>query len=384
MAIRSVSELLPRPFEELTLEDVPDLLVRTGEERETLFFERKAKVTSESLAKSCAAFANTMGGLLVIGVADTDDEVVGIAKSAVEAQVWVKDMLRGHLLPLPPFRARWMPIDPEEEGRGILLVLVAESSTTPHLLTRRGAIYVRNPGSSDPAPLADQRLLLELIARGERAEERATREALESAQATSPPALASWSFFAAVPTGVDPDHRARLFSPSGASRALRVLYDVYGDTPSRSQTFASAPKYSQHQVLFQRTVPEDFTTCFEVAVASHDGAVGVGHGYKADQSDGLVEETLVTQVKSALEAVRNFILDLGGHGDLRVAWYFKLPETRRIHFGKPGTTTGALDLVVERPATLEPDERLDHTLVAELVAEVARAGGVGPRDNELG
>ena len=63
MALRSVAELLPAEFDELTLEHVPDLLVRAGEERETIFFERKSSVSNESLAKACAAFANTLGGL---------------------------------------------------------------------------------------------------------------------------------------------------------------------------------------------------------------------------------------------------------------------------------------------------------------------------------
>src|SRR5207249_1110110 len=53
-------------------------------------------------SKSCAAFANTAGGLLLVGVADGSDELVGTEQESAEAQVWVKDVLRGHLLPLPP------------------------------------------------------------------------------------------------------------------------------------------------------------------------------------------------------------------------------------------------------------------------------------------
>jgi hypothetical protein len=57
-------------------------------------------------------------------------------------------------------------------------VLVESSSTTPHLLIRKGAIYVRNPGSSDPVPIADQGLLFTLMERGEAARERARQEAV--------------------------------------------------------------------------------------------------------------------------------------------------------------------------------------------------------------
>jgi len=40
-----------------------------------------------------------------------------------------------------------------------------------------------------------------------------------------------------------------------------------------------------------------------------------------------------------------------------------------------------IDLIAERPASLEADGRRDHTLIADLVAEVVRAGGEGPQDS---
>jgi predicted HTH transcriptional regulator len=54
------------------------IIKAVGEERESLFFERKESVSAASLAKSCAAFPNTHGGLLLVGVDDTSDEVIGI------------------------------------------------------------------------------------------------------------------------------------------------------------------------------------------------------------------------------------------------------------------------------------------------------------------
>lgn len=379
MAVRSVAELLPRDLDELTLADLPDILERAGEPRETLFFERKASVNGESLAKSCAAFANRLGGLLVVGVADKTDDIVGI-ESRGEAQLWVKDTLRGHVLPMPPFRARWIPL--EAADRAVLLVLIAESSTTPHLHTRRGAIYVRNPGSSDPAPIADQQLLFDLIRRGERAADQAAAEARESAAFAVPDELLSWSFFAARATGVSDDHRARLFAEdgAGAKRVLRVLYDVYGESPGIYRSYAGPPVYDQHQVLFQRRMQRDFDTTWQVVAASQDGSIAVGHGFKADMDHSVDSATLQEQIRRALRATREFTLDFGGHGDLRIAWRFLLPEIRTLHVGQHATRR-AIDAIVERAATLDTDEARDETLLADLVAEVARAGGVGPFDD---
>jgi schlafen family protein len=139
---RSVAELLPRRFDDLSTEDVEKILRDAADPGESLFLEWKRKLTGEGVAKACAAFANTYGGLLVVGAHDETREAVGIPRPTVEPQVWIKDVLRSHVLPMPPFRARfhlrgryvfyannqaevardeidlihWMPIDPDPEG----------------------------------------------------------------------------------------------------------------------------------------------------------------------------------------------------------------------------------------------------------------------------
>src|SRR5713226_4495769 len=112
---RSVTELLPRPFAELELADIEALVGVPADERETLYLELKREATSDSarnkIAKSCAAFANTVGGLLIIGVED-DGTISGLDRPAGgEMQLWLKDVLQPRILPLPPFSARWLPLD---------------------------------------------------------------------------------------------------------------------------------------------------------------------------------------------------------------------------------------------------------------------------------
>ena len=232
MAARSVAELLPRPFADLERDDVERMIANVGEERESLFFERKAEVSDPAaLAKSCSAFANTMGGLLLVGIADECDELIGIDQSSSEAQVWVKDILRGHVLPLPPFRARFIALSGE---RSLLLVLVEESSTTPHLLTRAGAIYVRNPGASDPVPISDQRRLLDLLARGEhareRAEERARSLAAEAPLETTRTLERLLPMTLAVaPTGVAEGFEHDLLETENGEKRLQQAHDEHND-----------------------------------------------------------------------------------------------------------------------------------------------------------
>src|SRR2546427_10415211 len=119
---RSINELRPRPFGQLTLDDVGALVGDAAGERETLYLELKERIGEDAIAKSCAAFANTVGGLLVIGVGD-DGQVIGIDRPAAEPQLWLKDILRPRVLPLPPFRARWLPLN-DDQRHGVLGVFV--------------------------------------------------------------------------------------------------------------------------------------------------------------------------------------------------------------------------------------------------------------------
>jgi len=72
-----------------------------------------------------------------------------------------------------------------------------------------------------------------------------------------------------------------VFTRDGATRVLRVLYDVYEPSP-RGHSFASTPRYSQRQVAYERKMQLGFFTRFEALAASDDGCVGIGHGFKAD------------------------------------------------------------------------------------------------------
>jgi hypothetical protein len=70
MAARSIAELLPRPFDQLDIDDVA-AIVAGGEERESLVLELKGELRRDLVAKSCAAFANTR-----VSVATKDAESI--------------------------------------------------------------------------------------------------------------------------------------------------------------------------------------------------------------------------------------------------------------------------------------------------------------------
>jgi hypothetical protein len=174
---------------ELDIQDLDRML----ELDESLFVEHKGDLgdeTSHQLAKSVSAFANTLGGWLLVGVTNgrpngsaapwTSDVGPTLADT-------VRDRLRGLVDPLPSFEAARL-----RHPDGTIGVLrVYESADTPHVTLQSGAVFVRegagdtdtvHAGKATPGVLGQRiyearqirsrQQLLDLAARGAQAERR--------------------------------------------------------------------------------------------------------------------------------------------------------------------------------------------------------------------
>ena len=136
-------------------------------EGEPLFVERKVATPKDGLGPTVASFANTLGGWLLLGIAD-DATIRGFSEHGrSDLQDHLRHVLRGQVDPLPPFLARSFELD----GKTVGVVRVIESSDTPHIVRKTGALYVREPGGRQP--IRDHQTLTALAQRGEAARERA-------------------------------------------------------------------------------------------------------------------------------------------------------------------------------------------------------------------
>ncbi len=117
----------------------PISLLETVAEGEGLCIEFKRLVHSPAkIARSIAAFANTSGGHILIGV-DDDRRIVGIS-SEKEALEVIDDALRFHIEPMPA-----LDVHVEEyKRRMVLIVSVPESPDKPHVHLEEG--YCRETG----------------------------------------------------------------------------------------------------------------------------------------------------------------------------------------------------------------------------------------------
>jgi len=117
-------------------------LISTGE---SSFLEFKHKVASpEKLAKEIAAFANTNGGKILIGVADNGD-MVGV-ESYMEEEFWITQAAEDCCIPVPTITIELISFS----GTDILLIDVPESDEKPIYVKgkKHRVVYARRDDES--------------------------------------------------------------------------------------------------------------------------------------------------------------------------------------------------------------------------------------------
>ncbi|MGD0166910.1 MAG: ATP-binding protein [Gaiellaceae bacterium] len=385
---RSVAELLPKSLNDLTFEDVEAIVHDAGKPGESLYLEWKIELTNDGIAKACAAFANTYGGFLIVGV-DDDGKVVGFTKKPGDEQLWVKEILRSRLVPMPAFRARFLARKGEKE-RGVLLVLVEESSTTPHLLAKAGTIYVRSPRSSDPVPITDQARLVDLVRRGREARDHAVARATESVSEhrfTMENVGSRLYTLGLAPTGSSSDAVEDVYrgpelleSVKSALHKMRDLTLQHGDEiPASARLNWSLRRVTyEHKVSIDRpmSIVADGIALDSDCVVTFDrcdmGTTGLGGALDPYSPPELsLDCEILPWFRAALENGRELILSLGGHGDLRIALWVKMGD-RTVHFAE-SEAKGRGDELLSYWTQIDSDQERDESLVERVKMGILRS-----------
>ena len=130
-----------KPLSEVTIQDVK--LFCDKQVREGINLDYKRDLTSKSLLKTMAAFANTRGGFIIVGVDDEEDK----PKLPVEGIEWkeslplsVTSMIVDNMY---PYLSVDVYVCEPENGKTFVLIYVPESHEAPHWLFNRTELYVR-------------------------------------------------------------------------------------------------------------------------------------------------------------------------------------------------------------------------------------------------
>lgn len=137
---RRVEAMLGKNIEDLTWEDVSKIVEGLIEEGQDLEFKSQHYVSSDynnrEFAKDVAAFANTTGGVIVIGIVeDNQGRATNINPvSIVESEsLRYRQILASRVQPLVSFTTHPVPsvIDP---NLGVLFIVIPRSNFAPHCL----------------------------------------------------------------------------------------------------------------------------------------------------------------------------------------------------------------------------------------------------------
>ncbi len=129
-----------------SLKDIDNLIKDGIEEGPTLDY--KQDINNKNVPKAICAFANTIGGVLVLGVVEERRKIVklkGIDPDGVEERIG--NLIRDSIRPVVnDFKIKVFPL--ESVDKCIVVVEIAESLDAPHMWGHR--YYTRRSSKSDP------------------------------------------------------------------------------------------------------------------------------------------------------------------------------------------------------------------------------------------
>jgi len=149
--------LFTKPVEQIEYDDVINFFSTSPAPKESTVLECKNDLPSnKQIAKSISAFANTYGGVLVIGINAPNgtpcDPFEGIN---YDKKVSYEEKIQNILLdsvkePLFPE----IHVCPPKKGKTFIIVRVPESELTPHRVENNTKIYIRTGDASNPVESA--------------------------------------------------------------------------------------------------------------------------------------------------------------------------------------------------------------------------------------
>lgn len=166
--------LYTKPINEISYQDVIDFCKAGHSEGVILEYKRDFTLFSnEKLAKTVAAFANTYGGMLIIGIsAPSGKPVTPFEGFAFDTSLKYEEKIESVILSYikEPVFPEVCVCDPVN-GKTFIVVRVAESHLTPHRISENTKIYVRTGQSSTPNEEATWDRIEWLTARRKKSEE---------------------------------------------------------------------------------------------------------------------------------------------------------------------------------------------------------------------
>jgi hypothetical protein len=157
MSFPRLRDILGAPIDDATFEQILGLVKSGAEEHFDLDFKRSlyAHKAAEGadLAKDVAALANSLGGVIVLGIREENGAAVEATpvEFSEPEELWMQQKIASLVFPKPTWRLRRVP-DPSDPSRGFCLCIVPRSRVAPHAVVDGISLkyFVRDQKSNRP------------------------------------------------------------------------------------------------------------------------------------------------------------------------------------------------------------------------------------------
>lgn len=173
--------LFTKPKNEISFEDINAFCREEIDEGIRIEYKKEFPSDNQKTAKEISSFANTYGGLLLIGVAEKDRKpVLPINGIAYERGLDEKiNSICFKLINPPVFPEIRICQFPEDDSRAIVLIRVQESNDTPHRIDHDKKTYIRIASANEPVEAPFEQIEW-LMNRRKKAEENRERLLIQS------------------------------------------------------------------------------------------------------------------------------------------------------------------------------------------------------------
>jgi hypothetical protein len=159
--------LFSRNISELAHQDIEEFCKRFRENTRVEYKSTFDHSVKRKLPKILSSFANSYGGVLVVGVNASngvpEGPFEGISFEDPEPRLTVENICRSGIFPEPVIYQNLVPS--RASGKAFLVVQVNESPKAPHAIENSTQVYVRTGDSANPTTLADLTLVERLLLR---------------------------------------------------------------------------------------------------------------------------------------------------------------------------------------------------------------------------
>lgn len=136
--------LLNKSIDEITYDDVEKFCKKEILEGVYLDYKKDFSSKEDSLAKTIASFANTEGGVIIIGVGDNKGRpklpIIGV-KNYTEVRSRVASIIIDNIFPIVMVEEKVCLS--KDKSKAVVVIRVPQSNSAPHAISNRSEIYVR-------------------------------------------------------------------------------------------------------------------------------------------------------------------------------------------------------------------------------------------------